>query len=439
MEAMAMTWCSCGLRYIASATFVALVLAAAPAVAQDRLSIGAWEVVSTGPDFGTTVGPAGALAGELADGGRYGLLRDRLIDRLTGAEAEFGNARLLQTVATDPARPRAFFTRHPALFVPADAVVMADLQTGAMTTLLILPGLAGWFVTAHFAVDAERLVVSYRDATDPTGVSVEWVVVDLASGTPVARTVTLPSIAGASWAISPDGAYLYRAAFDTSANTAAVVSHDLATGALTGRAAMPYALSPRIQWSDALDAVVIGSREAVNVAVTFTAFNRALQAIGGAVVPSLFMCDTQVVISPTTGRIYAYTGGGIYRGVQLSSRLMGARLGTPGPVDSVDVAAAVKADCGDLHVASPPGAPRRVRATVTDGTVAFAWENVGAASRFTMDVGVAPGRTDLSLPLGPDSQRTVTGVPPGTYYVRIRGTNTFGRGEPSNEIEVVVR
>ena len=55
------------------------------------------------------------------------------------------------------------------------------------------------------------------------------------------------------------------------------------------------------------------------------------------------------------------------------------------------------------------------------------------------DVGLAPGRTDLSVYLGPDSHTSFAGVPSGTYYLRLRGGNEFGGGRPSAEIVMVVR
>lgn len=60
--------------------------------------------------------------------------------------------------------------------------------------------------------------------------------------------------------------------------------------------------------------------------------------------------------------------------------------------------------------------------------------NIGAASGFMLDVGFAPGRTDLSLFLGPDPFARFSSVPPGTYYVRLRGGNEVGGGRPTDEV-----
>ena len=58
---------------------------------------------------------------------------------------------------------------------------------------------------------------------------------------------------------------------------------------------------------------------------------------------------------------------------------------------------------------------------------------------FVLDVGFAPGRTDLSLFLGPEPFARFSGVPPGTYYLRLRGGNEVGGGRPSDEVAVRVR
>ena len=95
--------------------------------------------------------------------------------------------------------------------------------------------------------------------------------------------------------------------------------------------------------------------------------------------------------------------------------------------------------CGPLTVLTAPGAPRAVQAAVAGHTVVLTWTNIGAASEFVLDVGFAPGRTDLSMNLGPDTRATFSDVPPGTYYLRLRGGNSFGGGKPSAEVAITVR
>lgn len=402
------------------------------AEAQDRLTIGEWEVVASGSGFGATVGQAGALGGLLADGGRYGLLYDRLIDRVTGAEVEYWVSRGLAPIAADPARPRGFFAQYPpSTFSGATGVVMADLRTGVITPLLSLPAPAVLPIGAVYAVDAQRLVVTYPAAN---GSSYEWAVVDLAGGAPAVRVMpsSLPAYVGTAWAVSPDGARFYRAATDPLTHEFLLLAYDVTTGAEIGRVVRPPAFGITLTWSDGLDGLI------ENRDNTFSAITAALQVAGSVAVPVSGKCGTQVTVSPSSGRVYSFTGGGTYFGVPFFATLSGMPLGASGPVDQSDVAPEVKSVCGGLRVAAPPGATRRLQASVVGDTVSFAWENVGGASRFTLEAGMTPGRTDVSFALGPDSRWALAGVPRGRYYVRVRGANTFGNGTASAEVQVVV-
>ena len=68
----------------------------------------------------------------------------------------------------------------------------------------------------------------------------------------------------------------------------------------------------------------------------------------------------------------------------------------------------------------------------------LAWTNVGEASNFVLDAGLAPGRTDLTFSIGASSPVVFPNVPSGTYYLRVRGTNAFGVSQPSNEVVLAV-
>ncbi len=403
--------------------------------AQDRVAIGYYEVVSSGPGFGATVGPAGALLGQLAAGGRYGLLADRLVDRLTGNEVPYPYPLLLTPLAVDPARPRAFFLRAESLTLNLTGVVMVDLTSGAITPLLEMSPSSpiDTRVAAAYAVDAQRLVISVRLGTSDT----TWMVVDLASGNPVRHTLTLtePYLA-TSWTLSPDGSRIFRAESGSGPMQQRIVAYDASTGLEVARAAIPATFGGFVAWNDALDGV-IDTRQPSSDTV-FTLLTRDLQVVGTASVVTGGKCGlAKLAVSPATGRVYTFTGDGNYFGVPFPARFTSIVLGS-GVLHQSDVADEVKVSCSGLRVASPPGAPLRLRATVTGATASFAWENVGGASQFTVDVGVGPGRTDLSIPLGPDSNWTIANVPAGTYYVRVRGENTFGGGRPSQEIQVVV-
>gem|GEM_PF-1375014 len=90
-----------------------------------------------------------------------------------------------------------------------------------------------------------------------------------------------------------------------------------------------------------------------------------------------------------------------------------------------------------------PGAPTDPH-TVTNGSqVAIEWGPPlhGADPRFyVIDVGASPGTSTIAngFPVGADTFFDASGVPPGTYYVRIRAVSAGGVGPASDEVELVV-
>jgi len=147
---------------------------------------------------------------------------------------------------------------------------------------------------------------------------------------------------------------------------------------------------------------------------------------------------TNVVVSPHTGRLYVgrwtdYLGGGGAFYFQALDAITYASL-TP----NVTVGGSKDNNCAFLAVLTAPGAPRDLAAAVAGSSVTVSWTNVGGASDFVLAAGSAPGRTDLSAVIGAEPFAGFTGVPPGTYYVRVRGVNEAGGGRTSAEMKVVV-
>jgi hypothetical protein len=89
------------------------------------------------------------------------------------------------------------------------------------------------------------------------------------------------------------------------------------------------------------------------------------------------------------------------------------------------------------NVDSPPGPPSFNSPTVSGSTVTLNWTTpaVGGATRYVIEAGSAPGRSDLAVvdTGGPSLTRVVTNVPSGIYYVRVRAVNALGAGVVSNE------
>jgi len=109
---------------------------------------------------------------------------------------------------------------------------------------------------------------------------------------------------------------------------------------------------------------------------------------------------------------------------------------TPAPTPPVDLSI--------LACAAPPGAPG-VPAIVENhgGTVVLQWQPAaGPVAVYIMDVGSGPGLSDEPRREARDvfhPQVIAHRVPPGTYYVRVRGRNRCGDGPPSPEVAVTVR
>ena len=86
---------------------------------------------------------------------------------------------------------------------------------------------------------------------------------------------------------------------------------------------------------------------------------------------------------------------------------------------------------GDAPAPARPMGELRVR---TEGrTVSFSWEPPpGGAEEYLLEAGTDDGRVDIGVfPLGRGTSFSVAGVPPGTYFVRLRARNARGLGLPS--------
>jgi len=86
-----------------------------------------------------------------------------------------------------------------------------------------------------------------------------------------------------------------------------------------------------------------------------------------------------------------------------------------------------------------PGPPVGLAANVNGNTVTLGWNpptSGGAASGYVLEAGPSSGASTFSFAL---QGNTFSGVAPnGTYFVRVRATNTCGTSPPSNEVTLVV-
>lgn len=150
-------------------------------------------------------------------------------------------------------------------------------------------------------------------------------------------------------------------------------------------------------------------------------------------------------VSPHPGRGYLLFntgGGGKYYGAILTS-LMAFDAAKLAVLDSRDVTAAFGSNTDNcqglpLSLVTAPGAPRDLTVSITGRDVSLAWRNVGDATSFVLDIGLAPGRTDFSVYRDGSTTAAFTGVASGRFYVRVRGANAIGGGRPSADTVVTV-
>jgi predicted phage tail protein len=89
--------------------------------------------------------------------------------------------------------------------------------------------------------------------------------------------------------------------------------------------------------------------------------------------------------------------------------------------------------------AAPP-APTNLEASVSGSRVVLSWSPAaGIGAQYLLEVGFAPGTSEIVMPVGARTSVEVTGVPPGAYYVRVRAIAGQTPSAASNEVNVVVR
>lgn len=89
----------------------------------------------------------------------------------------------------------------------------------------------------------------------------------------------------------------------------------------------------------------------------------------------------------------------------------------------------------------PPTPPFALEGTVAGSSVSLAWAAPPIGSgpfTYVLEVGSAPGLSNLGQLPTPTASFAASGVPPGIYYVRVRAIGLAGVSPPGNEIVLVV-
>jgi hypothetical protein len=86
-----------------------------------------------------------------------------------------------------------------------------------------------------------------------------------------------------------------------------------------------------------------------------------------------------------------------------------------------------------------PAAPANLAAVVSGSTVTVSWmPPAGGAQAYQLEAGASSGASNLATVTIGQAGATFANVPPGVYYVRVRGVSGSQIGPPSNEVVVQV-
>ncbi len=420
---------------------LATVLTSAPVLAQDRLFVGPSELGAFG-HFGQRLGDAPSpVHGQFVAGGRYVVdivtialftTRLRVYDTRSGLVTQELDGTLL---AADPAGPHLFV-------LDGNVVTDHDLDRRTARPLITaepwdLPAFPFSNVALAAYASASGELFVHRRAAGGTGA--ELVVVRVRDGA-IVRTLALadPTLPMTRWLASPDGRRLWALETFGPGRPYMLALVDGLTGARR--------LSRPIRSAGLVRDELFGRLYVVDR--TLEVYDDDLTLL--AALPLRGSCgQPNLAVSPHTGRTYVLEsegGGGsstaprveiayylsVFDGAsgrRRDSRTITAEVGPAHTTACVAMA---------VTVLTAPGAARELSASVSGRDVSFSWTNIGDASNFVLDVGLAPGRTDLTFSVGATSPVTIPNAPPGTYYLRVRGTNAFGVSRPSSEVAVTV-
>jgi hypothetical protein len=85
-----------------------------------------------------------------------------------------------------------------------------------------------------------------------------------------------------------------------------------------------------------------------------------------------------------------------------------------------------------------PAAPSPLSFSQSGALVVLVWAAAAAAQDYVIEVGSAPGLSNLLVHGLGSTTSLGTLAPPGQYYARLRARNACGIGPPSNEIVVTI-
>lgn len=351
----------------------------------------------------------------------------------------------------DSHRPRVFFSSEYGQGIPQRyALWMLDLDT--LTSVQLR---AGDFRVGAGAYAAGPDELSFWEMTlDASRNTTRWIVtVDATTG--VEKRRWLHPEPPSPMYVSPDGTFLWlnRAGglSRVDAATGSVLAHSdqFAAAYVTPDFRRGLLLVRQGDFLVAADALTLVEVGRVRVAYSPPVPDRVFtsQSIGGRWMTGAYTLrgDTRVktIASGRTGRfdvvettcgaleVDALAANGVRRAS--TSLLTGISHGT------VTTEREFVQACAAIAVAvMSPFAPDSLGAVVGGQTVSLSWNDPGDTQTFELEFGFAPGQRAGAVRVGRATALTIPGVPPGTYYLRVKAVNEVGTGPASNEVAVTV-
>jgi len=360
---------------------------------------------------------------------------DAVANRSGGVYPQVGlDARIL---AGDPRRPRVFMASEAG-------ITIVDGASGEVRA--VTPWAPATVSVGAFSSALNRLFVANRGAGPP-----RVDVIDVEQGV-VERSMVLGTQFIADIAVDRSGTRLFVASdVTTPGSRLGLDVYAVDTGALLGHADVPgrqqFTREGILQLDESRGRVLIKSvaneigqlqvtaYDLQTVAPLGTVAGAWLDALAGAF-PMQWLQGPRSLAYVLTGVYSPFTGCG--------ARFEARNPDTGAAVQALDVSRLWSGSpsgsvcAAQLALMSPPLAPT-LTTSVHGSRVTLSWSGIDDATHYDLEAGSAPGLANLLTSAGhAGTSLNVDGVPPGTYYVRVRAINWVGRSLPSQEVQVVV-
>lgn len=139
---------------------------------------------------------------------------------------------------------------------------------------------------------------------------------------------------------------------------------------------------------------------------------------------------SNLLVTTIPGNLTSLSGGGVANGLYYA-RLRGVNgAGTGAASQEIQIL---------VGCTGVPAVPANMDSNVAGTIVTLDWGTVDGITGYVIELGLTPGVTNLSVPIGPAIAGVSGAVPSGTrFFARVRAQNACGVSGPSNEVTVQV-